>query len=221
MITPSRAVIRRGFSAALLALGALLPAAALQSAELAGMALVEALRLGGYAVYFRHAATDWSQADHVEQAGDWTSCDPDRMRQLSEAGRASARRVGVAMRALGIPVDRVFASPYCRTVETAEALGLGPVETTDDVIYLRIADRFGGRDAVVARARARLATPPVPGTNDVYVAHGNVAREATPVYPGEGEAAVFRPDGEGFAYVGRLPPEAWLRAAGPVGTRER
>jgi hypothetical protein len=39
----------------------------------------------------------------------------------------------------------------------------------------------------------------------VIVAHGNVAREATPVYPGEGEALVFEPDGAGgFVLRGRI-----------------
>ena len=56
------------------------------------------------------------------------------------------------------------------------------------------------------------------GRNDVYVAHGNVAREATPVYPGEGEAVVFRPRGDdGFEVVGRVRPEDWARLAAATG----
>jgi broad specificity phosphatase PhoE len=119
------------------------------------------------------------------------------------------------MRALAIPVGRVYSSPYCRAVETAEALGLGQVETTVDVMNLRVADHFGGREAIVATARKRLAGSPAPGRNDVYVAHGNVARAATSVYPGEGEALVFMPRGDGgFDFVGRLSPNAWQRLAG-------
>ena len=41
-------------------------------AALSGEALVEALRGGGYNLYFRHAATDWSLADHVRERGDLT-----------------------------------------------------------------------------------------------------------------------------------------------------
>ena len=89
--------------------------AAEPAAELQGETLVEALRGGGYTLYFRHAATDWSLQDEVREAGDWTSCDPSRMRQLSDAGRATARAVGKAIRALHIPVGKVLASPYCRT----------------------------------------------------------------------------------------------------------
>jgi hypothetical protein len=189
-----------------------------ETPTLEGEALVAALRDGGFNLYFRHEATDWSQTDLVQQRGDWTSCDPSRIRQLSTAGRASATRTGEAMRALAIPVGKVYSSPYCRAVQTAEALGLGSVETTSDVMNLRVADYFGGRAAIVATARGRLSGKPAPGRNDVYVAHGNVAREATSVYPGEGEALVFRPHGDaGFEFVGRLPPDAWLRLADMAG----
>jgi hypothetical protein len=181
---------------------------------LSGEALVRALQGGGYNLYFRHAATDWSRSDEVREAGDWTSCDPDRIRQLSDDGRRTAETVGEAIRALGIPVGAIYASPYCRTVETARLLGLGPVETTTDVMNMRVAEYFGGRGAIAERARARLAIPPAPGTNTVYVAHGNVAREATAVYPGEGEGIVFRPDEEGgFVFAGRLTPEEWRSLA--------
>lgn len=181
---------------------------------LTGQALVEALRAGGFNIYFRHAATDWSQSDHIEKAGDWTSCDPSRVRQLSEGGRQASRAVGEAMRALGIPVGQVLASPYCRTMETARLLGLGEVEASTDIMNLRSAGYFGGREAVVQTARARLSRAPAPGTNTVLVAHGNVAREATPVYPSEGEGVVFRPLGAGgFEFVGRLEPPEWARLA--------
>jgi hypothetical protein len=79
---------------------------------------------------------------------------------------------------------------------------------------LRVADYFGGREAIAERARARLSVAPMPGTNTVLVAHGNVARLATRVYPGEGEGAIFRPlGGRGFAYVGSLLPGEWSRLA--------
>lgn len=181
---------------------------------LEGEALIQALKAGGYTIYFRHAQTDWSQSDHIDRAGDWTSCDSSRVRQLSEAGRRTARAVGEHMRALRIPVGRVFASPYCRTVETAELMDLGVVETTTDIMNLRVAEHFGGRDAILERARSRLSTPPPSGTNIALIAHGNVARGATDVYPDEAEAAVFkaRRDG-GFTFVGRLTPAQWAELA--------
>lgn len=202
----------------LCALAVLDVSAAQESERLAGKALVQALRAGGYNLYFRHAATDWSSDDHVATTGDWESCDPKKMRQLSPAGRETARRIGQAMRALGIPVERVLASPYCRTVETARALALGPVETTADIMNLRVAEFFGGESTIAGRTRRRLAMPPKAGTNTVLVAHGNVIRAATGEYPGEGGAVVFHPDGNGgFSVRAQVSPAEWASLAAALG----
>ena len=177
---------------------------------LSDQALIEAIQQGGYNLYFRHEATDWSQQDAVQQRDDWQNCDGSRIRQLSEQGRQSAKRAGQAMRSLNIPVSEVLASPYCRTMETARQLGLGDIQPSDDVINLRVAEYFGGREAVIATARELLSRRPAAGSNRVIVAHGNVAREATPVYPGEGEMVIFKPDGKGqFTFVGRITPDRW------------
>lgn len=203
--------------AVVLALGA--PASADES--MSGEDLVRALRSGGYNIYFRHAQTDWSQSDHIEKEGDWNSCDPERVRQLSEVGRDTARAVGEAIRALDIPIGRVLASPYCRAVDTARLMELGPVETTMAVMNMRAAEYVGGRNTVVRTARELLSTPPAPGTNTVIAAHGNVAQAATPVYPGEAEGVVFRPDGNGeFTFVGRLTPERWTALANRMSGRD-
>jgi phosphohistidine phosphatase SixA len=179
---------------------------------LTDMALVKALRAGGYNLYFRHVGTEWSQSDAVREAEDWRSCDPARMRQLSGAGRRDAQAIGVAMRRLDIPVAEVLASPYCRTVETAQLLGLGKVNESTLVMNLRSADYFGGRASIVASARSLLASEPQDGSNRVIVAHGNVAREATPVYPDEGEGLVFQSDGAGgFSLRGRIRVDDWTR----------
>ena len=178
--------------------------------ELTGAHLVEALRAGGHNIYFRHAETDWGQSDDLQKPDDWLQCDPARMRQLSDAGRASAVTVGSAIRKLAIPVNQVLASPYCRTMETATLMDLGPVEASTEVMNLRAARFFGGREAIVETARRLLATAPAEGGNRVIVAHGNVAREATPFYPSEGEALVFTPDRAGeFQLIGRITVSAW------------
>lgn len=219
-------MIRRNFFAPAWVLITLLSSGTWETATAAGeptaedVALVESLREGGYNIYFRHAETEWSQSDHVQKPGDWTSCDPEQARQLSNRGRESARLIGRSIKALGIPVERVLASPYCRTVETAQLMALGPVETTTDIINMLISHFFGGREAIVATARKRLSTAPKPGFNVVLVAHGNVAREATPAYPDEAEGIVFLPDGNGgFAVAGRLTPDAWEQLAESLGPK--
>jgi phosphohistidine phosphatase SixA len=182
---------------------------------LSGKALVKALRQGGYNIYFRHAATDWSQHDQVTTEGDWTSCNPARMRQLSAEGREVARRIGAAIRRLDIPIGRVLSSEYCRARETAQLMDLGPVTTTRAIMNTRAAEFVGGLDAVIKRARRVLATPPKTGTNTVLVAHGNLMRAASGAYSGEGGAAVFAPQKDGaFRLAAQIMPEDWERLAG-------
>ena len=197
-------------------------AAAQLTAEFEGKALVDALREGGYNIYFRHAATDWSQNDQVSKAGDWDSCDSSRMRQLSKDGRQTAGTIGEGMRALEIPVGQIFASPYCRTVQTARHMRLGSVETTTDIMNMRVAEYFGGTAVIAERIRRRLSMHPPAGTNTVLVAHGNVLVTATDVYPQEAEAIVFRPEGKGkYAFVARISPQEWIRLAAEYGNRRK
>lgn len=204
--------LRRRAAIALAALAlAWPPASALGTGE---RALIEALQGGGYVIYFRHAQTDWSQHDDVRGPGDWTSCDPERMRQLSREGRETARAVGAAMRRLDIPVDAVHASEYCRCVQTAALLDVGPVRTTRDILNARAAEYVGGREALARSARRRLATPPPGGSNTVLVAHGNVFLMVAGARPPEGGAAVVRPEGDGrFTLVGILPAATWIATA--------
>lgn len=201
------------FGTALLALLVLAAPSAAGAERLSGEALVQALRSGGYNLYFRHAATDWGNDDHVTADGDWTSCDPAKMRQLSDEGRAAARRIGQALRALGVPVGRVLSSEYCRAAETARLLDVGEVRTTRRLMNLRAEEYVGGREAAVANAQALLSEPPPPGTNAVYVAHGNLARAATGAYPGEGGAAIFRPADGAFELVAEVTAEDWQALA--------
>ena len=183
-----------------------------------GYEVIRLLRAGGFNVYFRHAETDWSQADTIQSPGDWHSCNPAAVRQLSDQGRANSVLIGQAVRALGVPVGRILASPYCRTMETAELMGLGAVASSEAIINMRIADYFGGRDAVIATARELLSVAPEPGTNTILVAHGNVARAATAVYPDEAEGVMFAPDNEvGFRYVARITPSQWVQLAAMAG----
>ncbi|WP_367714873.1 histidine phosphatase family protein [Nitratireductor sp. GISD-1A_MAKvit] len=87
----------------------------------AGWAL---LRNGGQVVLMRHAIAPGS--------GDPANFDIEKcgtQRNLSERGRLQARRIGALVQARAAPVERVLASRYCRTLDTAtQAFGSGPVE---------------------------------------------------------------------------------------------
>ncbi len=54
--------------------------------------------------------------------------------------------------------------------------------------------------------------------NRVIVAHGNLAQAATPACPAEGEALVFKPDGDGsFILIDRVETVRWADLLAAVG----
>jgi phosphohistidine phosphatase SixA len=78
--------------------------------------LIERLRHGGLVLLFRHDRTA------VTGIWDYEPFEPRdcaRERGLSEAGLASARAIGDAIRLLRLPIKRVIASPYCRARDSA------------------------------------------------------------------------------------------------------
>jgi phosphohistidine phosphatase SixA len=174
-----------------------LPAHALAPTE-----LLSALRQGGYVLYFRHAATDFSQND--EKMKRYEDCADQR--NLIDKGRADARSAGEAIRRLGIPVERVLASPFCRTVETAQLL-FGHAERMQEV---RGGPAVPAGSERYAGLRKILSVPVRPGTNLAVVSHGNPFYSvAGPPYLAEGEAAVIRPLGSDFQIVARISVAGW------------
>ncbi len=163
---------------------------------------VQLLREGGYILYFRHAATDHHQDDSRMTSAE----DCSTQRNLTDQGRADARATGAAIRALGIPIGRVRASPFCRTRETAE-LAFGRSKPTDAA---RGGPSQPDRPERYAALRGLLAQPPARGLNDVIVSHGNpFYAVAGPPFLAEGEAAVIQPDGKGFRVIARIKVKQW------------
>ena len=174
--------------------------------RLTGEALVEALRRGGFVIYFRHAATDFSITDTDRQ--NLENCATQR--NLSEVGREDARAIGAAFRRLAVPVGPVLASRYCRTRETAE-LAFGRAETTRDLVSTASARDETERATLVATLRALLAAAPPPATNTILVGHDFNIRAATELGIAEGEAAIFLPHRDGtFSLVARVTAAGWL-----------
>src|SRR3569832_1202893 len=95
------------------------------AAELCGRAMLLALRDGGYVIYLRHDLSDTSRSD-IDPI-DLSDCT--KQRPLSDAGRLHARQIGTAFTAAHVPIDKVFASPVCRSAETA-ALAFPGVKRT-------------------------------------------------------------------------------------------
>jgi phosphohistidine phosphatase SixA len=172
--------------------------------EATGRELMELLPAGGYVIYQRHALTDTTRGD----ADPIDIKDCSTQRSLSDAGRALARKIGEAFRAVHIPVDHIVASPYCRAVETA-ALEFPLLQrTTSDALWYSLALPKDQAEKAAAEVKQMLATPPLSGTNTLIVGHTSNLQEAAGVWPKkEGGIIVFRPDGHGgFALLGSIDP---------------
>ena len=163
-------------------------------------ALVTKLRHGGYVLYLRHASTDFSQDDSRMTSYD----DCANQRNLTDKGRSEARALGAEIKRLAISIGPVYASPFCRTRETAqlafgryertsEARG-GPANTNDPTRYEPL--------------RKLLTAKPPSGKNAVISSHGNPFYALFgPPYLAEGELAVVDPSS--FVIVGRIRLVDW------------
>lgn len=166
-------------------------------AALQGPALLDALRGGGYVVYFRHTATDFSRGDSAMTS--YTDCDNQRL--LSAQGRRDATAIGQRIRALQLPVGEALASPYCRTMDHARLM----LTTVTPRNEIREAQGNG-----YAGLKQLLATPVPAGTNRWIVGHGTPFRAvAGPPHLSEGEAAVIRPGSTGWTVVARISVADW------------
>jgi phosphohistidine phosphatase SixA len=159
------------------------------------------LREGGHVVLMRHTTTTPGVGDPPGfRPGDCST-----QRNLAEAGRDEARRVGAAFRSRGIPVGRVLSSQWCRCLETARlAFGhVAPWEPLDSIFEDR------AREPERTRAVRRMAGERPAHGNLVLVTHGANIHALTGVSPAPGEFLVLAPEAGGRLRVaGRLAPTA-------------
>ena len=180
--------------------------------------LMQVLAAGGYVVHWRHASATvcadnlaLGPAATTASPDWWKSCEADCLvataRQLNSVGRTEATTIGTVLRARGIPFGRVVTSEFCRNVETATLMALGPVPEESPAITYFVYDE-GNR---CASSNALLAEPPAPGTNTALIGHAGYALSC-PVL-GDlawGEGAVFKPDGAGGSVlVTRVLWDTW------------
>lgn len=128
-------------------------------------------------------------------------------RPLTDKGRDEARAIAGHIQRLGVPIGKVHASPFCRTVETA-MLAFGKAEKTSEV---RGGPVQAGDPKRYDPLRKLLSSRPAPGRNDVISSHGNPFFAVFgPPYLAEGELAVVRADDKGgFILAGRIKLEDW------------
>ena len=158
-------------------------------------ALWAKLREGGFVVMIRHATAPGTGDPPGFRLDDCAT-----QRNLSEQGRAEARRIGAAFKRERVPVEEVFSSEWCRCRETA-ALAFGRY-----VAWPAINSFFSDRateaqqTAEVRSAAARVARR----ANLVLVTHQVNITAVSGVYPASGEVVVLQPVGDRLEVVGRL-----------------
>jgi phosphohistidine phosphatase SixA len=180
------------------------------SAEtLAGTALIEHLRKGGYVLLMRHASAPTTLPDKQ-------SADPENTaleRQLDEKGRNSAIAMGQAIKKLEIPVGMVLSSPTYRALETVRLAALGSAKT-----YAQLGD--GGHSMQASAVsnqthwlQEKVSERPARGSNTIIVTHmpnimlsfSGIASDLT-----DGETLVFAPEGNGKSdLVAKVKIEDW------------
>jgi len=119
-------------------------------------------------------------------------------RNLDDRGRAQAAAVGAAIREAGVAVDRVVSSQWCRCLDTARLLGLGPVEELP-ALNSFFGDR-STREAQTDAVRAFLADL-APGTTAMLVTHQVNITALTGRSVASGEVFVLRVAEDGAVRV--------------------
>lgn len=151
-------------------------------------ALWAALRSGGHVALLRHAVAPGTGDPPGFVLGDCRT-----QRNLSGPGREQAARIGARFRANGIRAARVFSSPWCRCLETARLLGLGPVTELSALSSFFAHPERGPEQMQALREwiAERLAGEPL-GEPLVLVTHQVNITSLTGVHPRSGELVVLR-----------------------------
>lgn len=191
---------------------ATLLSASAQAADVDAAEVIRLLKSGGYVIYFRHGETGSQGADRAPDMADCST-----QRNLNDVGRRQVRQLGEDFRALGIPVGQVLSSQWCRCWQHAEAMfGKGGYQISESVSLARSYPAVTDADRQLKREqlRALLVEVPPAGRNTVLISHGNNVLMLTGYHPNtQGEAVIFKPDGQGgYARLGSVLPGDWTKA---------
>lgn len=156
-----------------------------------------ALRAGGIAL-FRHANAPGGGDPEAFRLNDCAT-----QRNLDDAGRRQASRIGEAFRARGVAVGRVLTSQWCRTRETAEFAFPGQMQ--DEPAFNSFFEDRSRGPAQVAAAIGVLQSWRGPGALFVSTHQVNIT-SLTGIVPVSGEAVVVTLDGGALRVIGRINP---------------
>ncbi len=165
------------------------------------LTFMQALRGGGYVIYFRHAETidptsttdvcsdnlSLGYASTTSSPNWWKPCTPDvqvtptwtctgaNVRQLSSTGVTQAQTAGQNLAARQVPFSRVLASEMCRGYRSAELMNLGPtVEQRPELTYYV----YGNVQNRCNELRAHIARVPDAGTNVALISHSAITGDS-------------------------------------------
>lgn len=152
----------------------------------------------GAIVLFRHANAPGTYDPPGMRLDDCAT-----QRNLDEAGRVQARRIGQAFRERGIEVGRVLTSRWCRAKDTAELAfpGRAIPEPAFDSLH---ADRSRGPAQAEAARRILLAWDG-PGAL-VVTTHQFTMMVIVDLPSASGEGIVLRREGDKLVVVGSVKP---------------
>ena len=155
------------------------------------------LLAGDHVVLMRHAA-----APGMGDPDDFVLGDCSTQRNLSAAGLAQAVRIGERLRANGIGRARVYSSQWCRCLDTARALGLGPVQPLP---ALNSFFRDFSREDMQTQATRQWIERRAPDGPLILVTHQVNITALTGIFPASGELVFIRLNAAGAVEpVGRI-----------------
>jgi phosphohistidine phosphatase SixA len=157
----------------------------------------KALRAGGHVALMRHADAPGGFGDPPGFRVD----DCATQRNLSAKGRTDAEKIGARLKSEGVAFEKILSSPWCRCIDTATLLNLGPVvkeATFGNVVVLR-----DQREQFTAGARALIGKWTGQG-NLLVSTHGANIQALTGISPASGEIIVVRGGSASAEPVGRL-----------------
>ncbi len=170
--------------------------------------LLKQLRRGHHVLLIRHAL-----APGTGDPANFDVNDCGTQRNLNGRGRAQAVAIGERLRELGIRVERVASSEWCRCLETAAlAFPNHSVERLPALNSFFEDDQRHRGPQQTADAMARIGgwtrSKPSMAGNLVLVTHQVNITALTGVFPASGEAIVAQWDDDRFIVKGRLLVDA-------------
>ncbi|WP_336081056.1 histidine phosphatase family protein [Thalassospira sp. CH_XMU1448-2] len=151
-----------------------------------------------------HALMRHAIAPGTGDPANFTLDDCSTQRNLDDLGRNQARRTGGRIREMGIEINLVLSSQWCRCIDTASLLALGPVRPEPSLNSF-FADR--STEQQQTRQIADLLATLPSGTKAMLVTHQVNITALTGIYPKSGEIILIRVTNTGdIEILARLMP---------------